>query len=82
MSLEIVKIDTCPSKSRSSHSRTSPSLMDLAEDMTISSWLLPCQIPARILIPDCCNFQDYGRCLTGDKCRYSSTAQSTSHYMN
>lgn len=82
MSPEIVTIDTCPSKLGSSHSRTSPSLMDLAEDMTISSRLLPCKIPARILIPGCCNFQDYGWCRTGDKCRYSSTAQSTSHYMN
>lgn len=79
---KIVEIDTCRPKSRSSRSRTSPSLMDSAEDMTISSPLPPCQIPARISIPDCRNFQDYDWCRTGDKCRYSSTAQSTPRCMN
>lgn len=81
---KIVEIDTCRPKSKSSRSRTSPSLMDSAEDTTISSPLPPCQIraTAHISIPDCRNFQDYDWCLTGDKCRYSSTAQSTPRYMN
>jgi len=81
---KIVEIDTCRPKSRSSRSRTSPSLIDSTEEMTLNSISspLPCQIPARISIPDCCSFQDYDWCLTGDKCRYSSTAQSTPRYMN
>ncbi|KAJ6837812.1 uncharacterized protein M6B38_323050 [Iris pallida] len=87
---KIVEIDTCRSKSRSSLSRTSPSsLLDSTEqeDMTVnsvSSPLPPCQIPARISIPDYRNFQDREWCYTGgERCRFSSsTAQSTPRYMS
>lgn len=80
---KIVEIDTCRPRSRSSR-RTSPSVLDLADELppqSISS-PLPCQIPSRISIPDCRNFQDYDWCLTGEKCRFSATAQSTPRYMN
>nr|DAD25900.1 TPA_asm: hypothetical protein HUJ06_027368 [Nelumbo nucifera] len=47
---------------------------------TVSS-PLPCQIPARLSIPDCRNFQDFDWSFTGDECRFS-TAQSTPRFVN
>ncbi|CAL9055119.1 protein IQ-domain 26-like [Musa acuminata AAA Group] len=81
---KIVEIDTCRPKSSRSSRRANPSVLDPADDFHSSSISspLPCQIPARISIPDCRNFQDYDWCLAGDKCRLSATAQSTPRYMN
>ncbi|RWW30282.1 hypothetical protein GW17_00005143 [Ensete ventricosum] len=77
---KIVEVDTGRPRSRSSR-RTTPSVIDPAEDShwsSISSPLPPCQIPARISVPDCRDFfQDYDWCLAGEKCRQSATAQST-----
>ena len=79
-----MEIDTCRPKSSRSSRRANPSVLDPADDFHSSSISspLPCQIPARISIPDCRNFQDYDWCLAGDKCRLSATAQSTPRYMN
>ncbi|KAJ6842302.1 uncharacterized protein M6B38_302910 [Iris pallida] len=82
---KIVEIDTCRPRSRSSRSRTSPSLVDSAEDTTLINSMpspLQCQIPTRVSIPDCNSFQDHYWCHAGDRWRYSSTAQSTPRYMN
>lgn len=80
---KIVEIDTYRPRSRSSR-RTSPSVLDLADDappQPISS-PLPCHLPNRISIPDCRNFEDYDWCLAAEKCRFSATAQSTPRYMS
>ncbi|RWW16677.1 hypothetical protein GW17_00019422 [Ensete ventricosum] len=81
---KIVEIDTCRPKSSRSSRRTNPSVLDPADDLHSSSISspLPCQIPARIFIPDCGNFQEYDWCLAGDKCRLSHTAQSTPRFVN
>nr|XP_009421295.1 PREDICTED: protein IQ-DOMAIN 14-like [Musa acuminata subsp. malaccensis]XP_018675008.1 PREDICTED: protein IQ-DOMAIN 14-like [Musa acuminata subsp. malaccensis] len=81
---KIVEIDICRPKSSRSSRRTNPSVLDPADDLHSSSISspLPCQIPARIFIPDCRNFQEYDWCLAGDKCRLSHTAQSTPRYVN
>ncbi|RWV83003.1 hypothetical protein GW17_00055446 [Ensete ventricosum] len=81
---KIVEIDTCHPKSSSSSRRTNPSVLDLAHDLHSSSISspMPCQIPARIPIPDSRNFQEYDWCLAGDKCRLSLTTHSTPRYMN
>ncbi|RRT52812.1 hypothetical protein B296_00050252 [Ensete ventricosum] len=81
---KIVEIGTCRPKSSSSSRRTNPSVLDLAHDLHSSSISspLPCQIPARIPIPDRRNFQEYDWCLAGDKCRLSLTTHSTPRYMN
>ncbi|XP_008798581.2 protein IQ-DOMAIN 14 [Phoenix dactylifera] len=80
---KIVEIDTGRPRSRSAR-RTSPSVPDLADDLPPQSIYspLPCQIPARISIPDRRNFQDCDWCLTGEKCRFSATARSTPRYMS
>lgn len=80
---KIVEIDTGRPRSRSSR-RTCPSIPDLADDLPPQSFSSPfhCQIPARISIPDCRNFQDCDWCLTGEKCRFSTTARSTPRYMS
>ncbi|XP_010267115.1 PREDICTED: protein IQ-DOMAIN 14-like [Nelumbo nucifera] len=78
---KIVEIDTGRPKSRSR--RTNTSMSECGEDppyLTISS-PLPCQIPARLSIPDCRNFQDLDWGFTGDECRFS-TAQSTPRFVN
>ncbi|KAJ8476679.1 hypothetical protein OPV22_020406 [Ensete ventricosum] len=81
---KIVEIDTCRPKSSRSSRRANPSVLDPADDFHSSSISspLPCQIPARISIPDCRNFQDYDWCLAGEGCRLSATAQNTPRYMN
>eukprot|EP00262_Sarcandra_glabra_P022315 TRINITY_DN9852_c0_g1_i1.p1 TRINITY_DN9852_c0_g1~~TRINITY_DN9852_c0_g1_i1.p1 ORF type:complete len:283 (-),score=35.58 TRINITY_DN9852_c0_g1_i1:23-817(-) len=79
---KIVEIDTCRPKSRSRRT-TNTSASDSGEDppyQTISS-PLPCQIPARISIPDCRNLPEFDWGLTGDECRFS-TAQSTPRFAN
>ncbi|CAL9115113.1 protein IQ-domain 26-like [Musa acuminata AAA Group] len=75
---KIVEVDTGRPRSRSSR-RSTPSVLDPTEDLHWSSITspLPCQIPARISVPDCRDFQDYDWCLAFEKCRQSATAQST-----
>ncbi|KAJ0964763.1 hypothetical protein J5N97_025901 [Dioscorea zingiberensis] len=80
---KIVEIDTGRPKSRSSR-RTSANLIDSAEDIPLPSISspLPCQIPARISIPEYRHYQEFDWCFTNEKCRSSVTAQSTPRYMN
>ncbi|OVA12479.1 IQ motif [Macleaya cordata] len=79
---KIVEIDTCRPKSRSRRTPNN-SISDYGEDPSnqVLSSSLPCQIPARMSIPDCRNFQDFDWALTGDECRFS-TAQSTPRFLN
>lgn len=80
-SAKIVEIDTCRLKSRSR--RTNTSISESGEDpysQTLSS-PLPCQIPARLCIPNCRNLPEFDWALTGDECRFS-TAQSTPRFTN
>ncbi|KAM0933625.1 putative IQ motif, EF-hand binding protein [Dioscorea sansibarensis] len=80
---KIVEIDTGRPKSRSSR-RTSANLIDSAEEILLPSVSspLPCHIPARILIPEHKNYQEFDWCFANEKCRSSVTAQSTPRYMN
>ncbi|KAH7657617.1 P-loop containing nucleoside triphosphate hydrolase protein [Dioscorea alata] len=80
---KIVEIDTGRPKSRSSR-RTSANLIDSAEDILLPSVSspLPCNIPAKISIPEYKNYQDFDWCFANEKCRSSVTAQSTPRYMN
>ncbi|PIA64609.1 hypothetical protein AQUCO_00100229v1 [Aquilegia coerulea] len=77
---KIVEIDTYRPKSRSR--RTNTSMSDFGEDpyQTLSS-PLPCQMPARLSIPECRNYPDSDWGFTGDECRFA-TAQSTPRFMN
>ncbi|XP_010270194.1 PREDICTED: uncharacterized protein LOC104606600 [Nelumbo nucifera] len=78
---KIVEIDTVRPKSRSR--RTNTSMSECGEDptyQTVSS-PLPCQIPVRLSILDCRNFQDFDWSFTSDECRFS-TAQSTPRFVN
>ncbi|KAF9617055.1 hypothetical protein IFM89_033160 [Coptis chinensis] len=81
---KIVEIDTCRPKSRSRRTNTDTSMSESGEDpsyQTISS-PLPCQIPARLSIPEGRHYhQDLDWGFTGDECRFS-TAQSTPRFMN
>ncbi|KAK7850535.1 protein iq-domain 31 [Quercus suber] len=78
---KIVEVDTGTPKSRSR--RTNTSVSDFGDDIPYQalSSPLPSQIPARLVIPDCRNFQGYDWGLTGEECRFS-TAQSTPRFVN
>ncbi|XP_030955795.1 protein IQ-DOMAIN 14-like [Quercus lobata] len=78
---KIVEVDTGTPKSRSR--RTNTSVSDFGDDTPYQalSSPLPSRIPARLVIPDCRNFQDYDWGLTGEECRFS-TAQSTPRFVN
>ncbi|KAL5728984.1 IQ-domain [Ranunculus cassubicifolius] len=78
---KIVEIDTCRPKSRSRRTTTN-SMSDSGEDpYPALSSPLPCQIPARLSIPEGRNYPDFDWGYTGDECRFS-TAQSTPRFMN
>ncbi|OVA08528.1 IQ motif [Macleaya cordata] len=70
---KIVEIDTYRPKSRSRRTNTSTS--DLCESP------LPCQIPARLLIPDCRHYPEFDWGFMGDEYKFS-TAQSTPRFVN
>ncbi|KAK9102288.1 hypothetical protein Sjap_019542 [Stephania japonica] len=74
---KIVEIDTCRPKSRSRRTTTTASMSDSGEDPSP----LPCQIPARLSIPECRNYPEFDWGFNGDECRFS-TAQSTPRFMN
>ncbi|CAL9100937.1 unnamed protein product [Musa textilis] len=81
---KIVEIDTCqPIKSRSFR-RTSASALDPAHDLPLHAFSSPImrQVPARISIPGRRNLLEDDRCINGEKCWLSATAQGTPRHTN
>ncbi|TXG68810.1 hypothetical protein EZV62_003745 [Acer yangbiense] len=80
---KIVEIDTFKPRSRS-RSRHNAAFSECGEDLSYQgmSSPFPCPVPARISIPDCQNLQDFEWCLTGEECRFSTTAHSTPRLAN
>ncbi|KAI9188624.1 hypothetical protein LWI28_016401 [Acer negundo] len=80
---KIVEIDTFKPRSRS-RSRYNAAFSEYGEDLSYQgmSSPFPCPVPARISIPNCQNLQDFEWCLTGEECRFSTTAHSTPRLAN
>ncbi|KAF1886736.1 hypothetical protein Lal_00045973 [Lupinus albus] len=84
---KIVEVDTGIGRPKSRSRRTNTSISDFGDDPSfraVSSPLsIPCGTPARLSIPNHRNFNDspeWG--LTGEECRFSSTAHSSPRFTN
>ncbi|KAE9585995.1 hypothetical protein Lal_00010095 [Lupinus albus] len=81
---KIVEVDTGNSRPNSRSRRTNTSISDFGDDPSFQTLSSPLPIPyARLSIPDHRNFNDSSECeLTGEECRFSSTAHNTPRFTN